>query len=74
MHNDSIQKPYKNRLLASLPAYAIEQLGPHLSPVDLPRNRTLHNPGQVVDTVYFLEDGVCSIVATMEMERPLRLA
>ncbi|MFZ0744442.1 MAG: Crp/Fnr family transcriptional regulator [Terracidiphilus sp.] len=42
------------------------QLGPHLSPVDLPRNRVLHNPGQAVDTVYFLEDGVCSIVATME--------
>jgi CRP-like cAMP-binding protein len=30
------------------------------------RDQSLHNPGQTVDTVYFLEDGVCSIVVTME--------
>jgi CRP-like cAMP-binding protein len=56
---------YKNRLLASLPALAIQQLAPHLAPIDLPRNLTLQAPGQTVDTVYFLEDGVCSIVASM---------
>ena len=44
----------------------MEQLDPHLSAVDLPRNLILHNPGQLIDTVYFLEEGVCSLVAGME--------
>lgn len=59
-------KSHSNRVLASLPAREMQQLGPCLSPVDLPRNLTLHEPGQHVDTVYFLESGICSIVATME--------
>ena len=59
------RKTHKNRLLASLPALVVKQLEPHLSAVDLPRNRILHNPGQTIDSVYFLEDGVCSLVATM---------
>lgn len=58
--------PYENGLLASLPAQTIEQLAPHLVPVDLPLNLTLHEPGRPINSVYFLEDGVCSIVATME--------
>lgn len=62
----SVQKSYKNSLLASLPALAIQQLALHLAQVDLPRNLALQGPGQTVDTAYFLEDGVCSIVATME--------
>jgi CRP-like cAMP-binding protein len=37
-----------------------------LLPVVLPRNLTLHEPGEHVDTVYFLEAGICSIVAMME--------
>lgn len=56
---------YTNSLLASLPPPVIEQLCPHLLPVDLPKDKILHNPDQLIDTVYFLEDGVCSIVATM---------
>ncbi|MFY9745852.1 MAG: Crp/Fnr family transcriptional regulator [Acidobacteriaceae bacterium] len=43
----------------------IEQLTPHLTPVDLPVHRTLHDAGGRVDTVYFLEDGICSMVVTM---------
>jgi CRP-like cAMP-binding protein len=66
MPSASLQKSYRNRVLASLPDPAIRQLAPHLFPLDLPRNLTLQEPGRVIDTVYFLEDGVCSIVATME--------
>ena len=36
MQKNPIRKTHKNRLLASLPALVIEQLDPHLSPVDLP--------------------------------------
>ncbi len=62
----SIPKSYSNRVLASLPALEMRQLTPHLIPIDLPRDFTLHEPGQHVDTVYFPEAGICSIVATME--------
>jgi len=57
---------YKNRLLASLPAEFIKLLAPHLTLVDLPRNRILKDTNQAADGAYFLEGGVCSIVATME--------
>jgi len=57
---------YRNRLLATLPASTLGQLVPRLLPVDLPTNLTLQEPGKTVDYVYFLEDGVCSTVATME--------
>ncbi len=59
-------RPYKNRVLASLPADEIKRLQPHLTPVTLPINRTLHEPGQMVDTLYFLEEGICSVVVAME--------
>jgi CRP-like cAMP-binding protein len=57
---------YKNELLAALPASDMNRLAPHLSPLILKRNRTLHNPGETVDTVYFLEEGICSLVVTMD--------
>jgi CRP-like cAMP-binding protein len=58
--------PYKNRVLASMPTASMKRLQPHLSAITLKRNRTLHDPGQRVDTVYFLEEGICSVVVTME--------
>jgi CRP-like cAMP-binding protein len=66
MESSSVPHSYKNRVLASLPAVEIKRLAPHLSPVTLKINRTLHDPGQVVETVYFLEEGICSVVVTME--------
>lgn len=66
MKSISVPQTYKNRVLASLPAHEIRRLAPHLSPVTLKRNRSLHDSGQVVDTVYFLEQGLCSHVVTME--------
>jgi len=66
MESIAVPSPYKNRVLASLPAVEMKRLAPHLCPVTLKMNRTLHDPGQTVDTVYFLEEGVCSIVVTME--------
>jgi CRP-like cAMP-binding protein len=56
---------YKNELLAALSETDIKRLVPHLSPVVLKLNRVLHNPGETVDTVYFIEEGICSVVVTM---------
>lgn len=66
MESRSAQKSFQNRLLASLPVSIIKQLAPHLVPVDLPKDKTLHQPCQTVDTVYFLEEGICSMIVTLE--------
>ena len=58
--------PYKNRVLSLLPAAVLKRLAPHLSPVILKAKRTLHEVGQTIDSVYFLEGGVCSVVLEME--------
>jgi CRP-like cAMP-binding protein len=69
----SAPPPYKNRVLASLPVDDMNRLAPHLSPVTLNINRSLYDPGQTIDTVYFLEDGVCSVVITMENGRTVEV-
>jgi CRP-like cAMP-binding protein len=66
MPSISIAQTYKNRVLASLPAAEMKQLAPHLTPVTLKKDRTLHDSEQTVETVYFLEEGICSTVVTME--------
>ncbi len=44
----------------------MKHLAPHLSPVTLSMNRTLHDSGQIIETVYFLEQGLCSHVVMMK--------
>ncbi len=66
MGPSSLPQQFKNRVLASLPAEDLQRLTPHLTPVTLGINRTLHDAGQLIDTVYFLEEGICSMVVTME--------
>ena len=66
MESSAVSSLYKNRVLASLPPADIKRLAPHLTPVTLKTNRTLHDAGQIVDTIYFLEEGVCSVVVSME--------
>jgi len=57
------QQPYRNRVLASLPKGEINRLSRHLSPVILPQQTTLLD-GKA-DYGYFLEDGIASVVATV---------
>jgi CRP-like cAMP-binding protein len=66
MKSQFIQQPYKNSVLASLRVLESKQLAPHLLPMTFKRNQTLHNAGETVETVYFLEEGICSVVVTME--------
>jgi CRP-like cAMP-binding protein len=60
------RQPFKNRVLASLPAPEIQRLSSHLTRVTFKSKRSLHEPGERIDTVYFLEDAVASVVITME--------
>jgi CRP-like cAMP-binding protein len=66
MQSICVPVSFKNRVLASLPPDLMKRLAPHLNAVTLKLNRTLHDPGQMVETVYFLEEGICSVVVTME--------
>jgi CRP-like cAMP-binding protein len=60
------QQPFINRVLASFPAQDIQRLSPHLTPITFKSKRSLHEPGERIDIVYFLEDAVASVVITME--------
>jgi CRP-like cAMP-binding protein len=57
-------RPYRNRILASLPKEDMARLAPHLRPVDLEVGTTLVD-GKVSDG-YFLDDGIASAVVTLE--------
>ncbi len=60
------QQPYKNRVLASIPAPDIQRLSTHLVPLSFKSKLILHEPGERIETVYFMEDAVASVVITME--------
>ncbi|MGH9600487.1 MAG: Crp/Fnr family transcriptional regulator [Terracidiphilus sp.] len=55
---------YKNRILSSLPKAEIDRLAPHLSLVNLPQHQTLLDG--TAPHGYFLEDGIASVVVTVE--------
>lgn len=56
----------KNRLLSALPSEDRGLLAPHLAPVDLEKGRQLYDPGDLVDQIYFPNDGVISLMTLME--------
>ena len=58
--------PLQNRLLAALPPGEFERLSPHLVQFELERGRTLHEPGDRIDHVYFPLVGVVSLMTLME--------
>jgi CRP-like cAMP-binding protein len=58
--------PFKNNILASLPKAELRGLEPHLIPLDLPRRYMFHEAGEKVPYCYFLEEGLASIVVTLE--------
>ncbi|MGH9607630.1 MAG: Crp/Fnr family transcriptional regulator [Terracidiphilus sp.] len=55
---------YRNRILASLPESEIDRISRHLSPVTLKQYEPLMNGD--VSHGYFLEEGVASVVVTVE--------
>ncbi len=54
---------FRNRLLATLARGDLDDLRPHLTPVWLVGDQTLFGPGEVIEHVYFVEQGVVSLVA-----------
>jgi CRP-like cAMP-binding protein len=63
VRTDATGMPISNLILASISAPEFKMLRPHLEPTPLPQHQILHEPGQNIDFIYFLNDGMCSLVA-----------
>jgi hypothetical protein len=55
--------PSRNRLLSVLSDDDFALLQPHLQPVTLPLLHDMERSNRKIETVYFMEDGIASIVA-----------
>jgi CRP-like cAMP-binding protein len=55
-------RPAGNRLLAALPADDYARLLPHLETISLPFKQILHAPDEPIAHVYFVTEGVVSLV------------
>jgi CRP-like cAMP-binding protein len=53
----------RNELLAALPAAELEHLRPHLRRVKLVMDQVLHEVGESIRDVYFVEEGIVSLTA-----------
>lgn len=55
----------RNRILAALPPDELERIQPALELVELPLRKVLIDPNRPIKDVYFVEDGVVSILGVM---------
>lgn len=55
----------QNQLLAILPPRALAQMLPRLVRIPLPLRMPIYRPDSVIDTVYFVETGMISVVAML---------
>ena len=58
----------RNRLLAALLPADLALLQPHLRPEPMKVFKDLERPHRRIDTVYFMEAGIASVVAVQEDE------
>jgi len=65
--------PPKNLLLRALGPADYALLEAHLEPVTLPLKAPLFDPHKPIERVYFLEDGIASIVSENEPARPVEI-
>src|SRR6266851_2259902 len=56
---------YKNRILAALPQEDFDRFFASLQPVSLPLKHLLYRVGDPLDSVYFIEEGVGSVLTSM---------
>lgn len=60
------QRPSRNRLLAKLPVEEYERLAPHLEAVNFDLGDIIYQSGGHINYIYFLTDGIVSLLYTME--------
>jgi CRP-like cAMP-binding protein len=64
---------FKNLLLRRLSSSAVENLEPHLHPIQLEVRQAIYEPHQTVQYAYFLESGMISMVSLMEDGRSIEV-
>src|SRR5690242_18909788 len=62
-----------NRLLLAVPSEKLDCLRPNLELVDLPRGQMLLRPNELIDYVYFPEEGMVSLVPHLEDESVIQV-
>ncbi len=61
---DGIKISFRNKILADLPAREFGKIETHLRAARLVSKQTLHEPNEHISEVFFLEDGLASVMAT----------
>lgn len=64
---------YSNRLLNALTTADLNRLQQSLEPTPLRAKQILHWPDQPIDDVYFIEDGLVSVLANTGNKRPVEV-
>lgn len=65
--------PVANRLLASLPKKEYQRLLPDLEPVPLAFGDILYEPGDIISQVYFPDNGIISLLSSVESQKVLEV-
>lgn len=73
MHQPLEITPGRNRLLGALTADDFNLLRPGLQPVTLDFRQVLEKPHAPIEYVYFLTDGLASVIATFRRERHIEV-
>ena len=60
--------PPRNQLLAAMSATDFASLQPHLQAVPMPLLKDMERPNRRIETVYFMENGIASVVAVQSDE------
>jgi CRP-like cAMP-binding protein len=61
----SVSPTIENRVLSALPKAELDRLRPHLQPVALRQKQILHAAGAAIEQVYFVEQGLASVLTVM---------
>jgi CRP-like cAMP-binding protein len=67
-------RPAENQILRGLPAAEQDRLRPLLTPVELEQGAVIYQPGQPVPYVLFVDEGMISVVSTMEDGATIEIA
>jgi CRP-like cAMP-binding protein len=68
-----VQASVRNRLLAALSPADFSRLEPQLEPIPLPVRACLAEPNRSIEHVYFLEQGIASVVASTPQGRRIEV-
>ena len=64
--------PIRNGLLAALAPEDLSLLAPHLREMMLLPGDVLHRPGEKIEQVYFLQNGIVSLMVVLKEEHTSR--